>query len=266
MKKLLLAIIVAYTFTSISAVHAQPVYVFDIHGVLLRDDIASLVQKKIAYLLAQNRGIADNPLVKELNQLMVMCRPLGEPTGDYSPTLGLPYEIFALFSGIRSPQEVRTAVLTMIENAPLEPTKALMFQALVETTFDNAERISALTVIPTGVALLQSILDEPNSKVYIYSNAPQEWIAQYHTLFPDIFGTLPENHILCSGSTGFVKPSAAAFQAICTEARCEMSDIVLIDDSEANCAAAQSLGATALRFFTPKPYQVASATTDTTTA
>jgi len=241
-----------YTLTSLISINAGPVVVFDIHGVLLRDNIAALVQRKIALLLAQQRGMGDNPLVKELNDLMTMCRPLGQPTADYSPSLGVSYEIYALFAGIKSPEEVRNAVLAMVASTPLDAKKALMFEALINTTFDNAERVSALVKIPTTIALLKSLLADPTTKVYIYSNAPAEWIEQYRTLFPDIFGAIAPGNLMSSGATGLLKPSEAAFKAICNEAHCKISDIILIDDSEQNCTAVQNLGGTAFRCFTPK--------------
>ncbi len=263
MKKHTLVTALLFSCLSAIALNAGSVIVFDIHGVLLRDDIASLVQRKIALLFAQNRGMGDNPLVKELNELMTMCRPLGQPTAEYSPSLGVPYEIYALFAGIKSPDEVRSAVLAMIANTPLDPKKALMFEALIDTTFNNVERVSALVAIPTTAALLKSLLSDPNNQVYIYSNAPAEWVNQYRTLFPDIFAGIPHDHLMCSGSTGFIKPSKAAFEAICAEANCEISDIILIDDSQQNCETLQQLGGTALRCFTPKPLSAGASITNT---
>ena len=173
-------------------------------------------------LTAQHRGLSDNSLFRELCKLMSIHRPLGQPTYDYDPALEVPYEVFALFSGHIQPNVAHEKILGMLEATALDPQKKLILTALVETIFDNAERVSSLTIIPTGVALLKSLLRLPDVSVYIYTNAPTQWIEQYKTLFPEIFAGIPTNHILASGKTGFIKPSTAAFQAICTEAACEM--------------------------------------------
>lgn len=232
--------------------NAQTTFVFDIHGVLLREDLASLVKKKIERLTAPERGTADTALFQELCLLMENSRPLGQPTEKYDPTLGVPYEVYLLFAGIKSPDEVRTSLASMLEQAVLTEKKRIAFTALIEAIFDNDTRISSLTAIPTGVSLFKSIQEDHNQTVLIYTNAPKEWIDQYKKLFPDLFSQIPDEHFICSGAAGILKPSEESFNIMCSIGKCDISDIVLIDDKAEHCAVAQRLGATGLQFLTPK--------------
>ena len=246
-----LSLLCILTFASNTA-QPKPVIVFDIHGVLLKEDIESLVKKQIAKLQGPHRSIKKNPFFVQLCSLMQIYRPLGQPTTQYHKEYGIPYEVFALFSGIKSPTEVYQALISMLNNASLEEPTLLILTALVNTIFRNAERVSALTPIPSGIALFHACLAS-TVPVYLYTNAPTEWITQYKQLFPEIFTPISDEHMLCSGNTGLVKPSPAVLALIAEKAQCEIKDLLLIDDSEINCNAATAAGASATLFTAATP-------------
>ncbi len=232
--------------------YAKPIFVFDIHGVLLAEDLGSLVHKRIISLQQTTRSIKENQYFQQLCSLMKQYRPLGQPVAPYSSELyHVPFEVFALFSGLYSPDAVYTALRSMLATAKLDDSLHLILTALIDTIFQHHERVSALTPIPSGVALLKACLAQHPSDVYIYTNAPKEWIAQYTELFPTIFAGIDDSHIWCSGSTGILKPSPAVFTFIAQHAQCDIPDIIYIDDSHDNCITAHECGATALLFSAP---------------
>ena len=236
--------------TALSTAHTKTVVVFDIHGVLLREDVATLVEKKVASLLAaQKRGMQDNRYFKELCELMLLHQPLGAPAPSYNPALGIPYEVYALFSGLVAPDTVHSALTSMLNSVELAPEKKLIYSAIVETIFDTAARTSALTPIAAGIALFNACLASPGIEVFIYTNAPQEWIAQYFTLFPEIFSQITPERILASGATGLVKPDPAVFELLCQQAGCTANELVLIDDSTKNTTALTKAGGRGLLFL-----------------
>jgi len=248
-----------------SIAHPRTCVVLDIHGVLLRDDIASIVQQKIARLRTNTRNnFTGNPLLKKLDSLMTALRPLGKPTPDYNESYGIPYEVYAVFAGHVTPEYACEKITAMLTSAIINPALKLDLLGLVEGIFDNAARLETITIIPTGVALLNALLAAPETTVYLYTNAPTEWISQYATLFPGVFAAVPEGHLLCSGTTGYMKPQPEAYQAMCAALNCHINELMLIDDSEANCAMAVQLGATALLFKAPTPPANGASTSSTT--
>jgi len=249
MKKHIFTTYLAFlAFTGVSLISAKTVTVFDIHGVLLHENIAGLVEAKIAALLAQPRGLAHNGTFQELAELMTVYKPLGTPVASYKQELGIPYEVYALFAGIHTPDFIHKAIMTMLDEILLIPRKKAIYTALIETVFDHAARVSALTPIPGGIALFKACLACPDMEVFIYTNAPTEWVAQYKTLFPEIFNGIADDHILASGSTGLVKPDAAVFELICQRANCTVDQLLLIDDSTHNTAAISAAGGHGLLF------------------
>jgi FMN phosphatase YigB (HAD superfamily) len=238
---------------------AKTIFVFDIHGVLLAEDLGSLVKKRIAALQQTTRSIKNTQYFEQLCALMKLHQPLGAPTSSYSSELyRVPFEVFALFSGLYNPDSVYTALRAMLATAKLDDQTLMILTALVDSIFQHHERISALTPIPSGVALLHACHAQPDSEVYIYTNAPAEWITQYKKLFPDIFGAIDDSHIFSSGATGILKPSPDVFTFLATAAHCAISDITYIDDSADNCLAANTAGATALLFSAPQLTQLGS--------
>ena len=265
MKKCISSIILTTSLFCISnSLFSKPVVVFDIHGVLLKEDLATLIKKQIAALMQTRRSLKNNQYYQLLCDLMETHRPLGAPTASYSEDYGIPYEVFALFSGLKEPQEVYQALLTMVQSVGLDEQSQLILTALLNTLFEDEIRISRLTPIPSGIALFNACLASPNLDVCIYSNAPSEWVSQYKTIFPDVFAHISQERIFCSGATGLVKPSPDVLTFIAQQADCSISDIILIDDSSNNCNAAHTAGATGIHFFTPitPPANVAS-TNDT---
>ncbi len=233
---------------------AKPIFVFDIHGVLLAENVEALVLKRIELLQQQTRSIKDNQYFEQLCALMKQYKPLGQPVAPYSFELyQIPFEVFALFSGLQSPDTVYSALRSMLATARLDDTTLLILTALVDSIFKHHERVSALTPIPSGVALFKTCLAHNASDVYIYTNAPAEWIAQYKKLFPSIFADIDDSHIWCSGTTKLLKPSPDVFTFIAQQTQCEITDIICIDDSPDNCAAAHAAGATAVLFSAPQP-------------
>ncbi len=254
------------SLVTFSALQPKQTIVFDIHGVLLKEDLARLVEVKINTLLAQQRGLADNSLFQELCELMKIYKPLGKQNAAYKPTLGIPYEVYALFAGINTPDEVYSAITTMLNEVLLTPKKKVVFNALIDTIFDNAARTSALTPILPGINLFHTCLANSDINVFIYTNAPTEWIQQYKTLFPDVFSAIPDSKILTSGASGLVKPDKEVFTYLCQQANCTLSELILIDDSKTNIAAAREVGATGLLFHQAIQPELDSLKSDTTTA
>jgi len=238
-KKFSLAFSIFTALFSCTSAVARTTIVFDIHGVLLRDNVGHVIKEKIAALTAQRRGISGSPLFQELAALMAQYRPLGEPVAAYAPDNPVPYEVFALFSGIVTPEEAHAGIKGMLAFAPITDLKREMFTILVDTLFTDEVRESALIPIAAGIALIKALLASPDVDVYIYTNAPERWVRQdYKKRFPEIFAAIPDDHILTSGGTGVMKPSPAVFDIICERAGCTRDEIMLIDDSEANCNSA----------------------------
>ena len=250
MNKKYITYLFCIVLTALSTAQTKTVVVFDIHGVLLREDVATLVEKKVASLLAaQKRGMQDNRYFKELCQLMLLHQPLGTPDSSYNPALGIPYEVYALFSGLIAPDSVYHALTAMLHSIDIAPDKKLIYTAIIETIFDTATRTSALTPIAAGIALFNACLASPDIEVFIYTNAPQEWIKQYFTLFPEIFSPIAPERVLASGATGLVKPDSAVFELLCQKAGCTPPELVLIDDSTKNTAATTIFGGRGLLFL-----------------
>lgn len=234
--------------------------IFDIHGVLLHEDLANFVKAKIyAAMKAQkeaaaDKSIKDNPLFLALCDLMTHYRPLGEPTADYPKDFPLPYETYALFKGTFSPTIVHTALLKMMEQARadklVDAKKDLHLTSLINAIFDRSNFVQTMIPLFEGIALLKTIVSNPEHQVYVYSNAPREWVEMYHDIFPDIFGLLPKDHVFCSGHTGHLKPAREAYQAIANHAGVPLESLMLIDDTQHNVDGAKAMGMTDSVTFT----------------
>lgn len=266
MKKNLSSLLLATSLLCITSSAApKPVVVFDIHGVLLKEDLAALIKKQIATLMQTRRSLKDNSFYNLLCELMTAYRPLGNPVAPYSEEYGIPYEVFVLFAGLADPSVVYGALTNMVANAHLDDQTTLILTALLNTLFQDELRISRLTPIPSGVALFNACLASPDLDVYIYSNAPTEWIAQYKHIFPDVFAGITQERILCSGTTGIVKPSPDVLNYIAQLSNASIDEIILIDDSQNNCLAAYNAGATGIHFLTPLTPPATAASTESTT-
>ena len=117
----------------------------------------------------------------------------------------------------------------------------LLLTTLINAIFDRANFIQTMVPLSEGIALLEAIASKPEHKVYIYSNAPQEWIDMYHDVFPDIFNIIPKEHIFSSGQTGHIKPSIESYQTIADHAGVPLKSLILIDDTPHYIAGAHNI-------------------------
>lgn len=278
MKKLFLILALFSTLT----LHAR-VMIFDIHGVVLEENLSEFIATKIKHALGKKdtrssqelralpsytqacsdttqiarlfsgnlsvaRGIHDNPLYLKLCALMKKTQPMGEP-GTIPAGVPLPWEVYALFCGHFTPEETHPALSNMVENdTDLSDLDRLMLTTLVDAIFDRANFTQTMTPVPATKKLIEVLLADKRHQVYIYSNAPAGWVDHYSKIFPDIF-TLPALTITSSGHTGHLKPLKASFDSVADMAVCTLPEMFLIDDTGHNVTGAQAFGLQAHQYI-----------------
>lgn len=270
MKKLFL-VLALLCATTLSA----RVIIFDIHGVILKENLSEFISQKIKSALSKKsrrdahnmralpsyhsacdqlwhvaqlfsgdlsvaRGIHDNPLYLQLCSLMKKDKPLGEP-GTIPAGVPLPWEVYALFCGHHTPEETHPALSNMVATADISDLDRLMLSTLVDAIFDRANFTQTMTPVPATKKLMEVLMKNPAHQVYIYSNAPAPWVDHYSDIFPDTFLMQPMT-ITSSGHTGQLKPLKASFQAVADMATCTLPEMFLIDDTGHNVKGAQAFG------------------------
>lgn len=240
-------ILLLLTFSINAEPAARPTVIFDIHGVLLEENLASVFAQKIA-ALSPTRSLWDNKLFKRLCEVLAENPPLKDlPPCPGAGSSTLPYDVYALFSGYVSPAELKPRLLAALDGGTYSsPQEKLMITTLGATIFDQESLLASMKRITLGIALFKAC--QETGPVYILSNAPQEWIDEYPTAFPDIFENFPKDHLIASSSCGALKPDATLYDVVAKRIGTPSTTFELIDDSINNVAATRTLGVTAHHF------------------
>jgi|GEM_PF-4132258 len=257
MKYIRFALLCALTFTSF--VSAQ-IFIFDIHGVLLHENLANYVKGKVSEKLAaldptkhNSRSLRDcRPykllcqVMKEKNILADLDLPFDTYPGD---GCHYPLETFLMFAGHVHPDEVYKRTKKALRETVFDQELDFMLvDTLVDAIFDRKEFLNTIVELREGIELLTALAAHKEHTIYVLSNAPDPWIQLYLTQFASIFGLLEQDHILSSGKLGFLKPNKKAFQAIADHCNADLSDLYLIDDTQKNVTGAVKAGLQALCF------------------
>jgi hypothetical protein len=262
-KKILALVLSASSFCALATPHLN--VWCDIHGVLLHEDVASMVKQRVMEKLAaskeqEERGLKDNPLFRLLCKKFAQHKPLEgltpekDPAVPFTSDFPLPFETFALFSGMYATETIQEKTLEMLEEFPCEDAMdQLMLVTLIEVLFDRKSLTDSMVPLPEGAALLKFFLAKENCTVRIYSNAPASWVALYPVMFPELFDGISEEQLQSSGKTSILKPLKEAFDFMKAQSEHDDSVNVLIDDTSINCAAAQKHGFAAVHFDYKKP-------------
>lgn len=243
-------------------VFSDTAIIFDIHGVLLEENIEQVVREKVKQTLTElaqtnqsreketSHGEEDRSshtneqLIQkslwEKRTYVRLCEILKEqkPLSDYPVILEaesstVPYEVYALFAGYITPEVLYPRLVQALEQATYESLQEkILIRALVDALFDRESLIAAMKPITQGVALL-TVLSQ-HYPIYIFSNAPRTWVSGYRAAFPEIFNCIPEDHIITSSDLGTLKPSARAYITFAEHVGRECSSFILFDDSDAN--------------------------------
>lgn len=256
LKKITLAALLLITPLSAKTI------LFDIHGVLLFENISHAVQKKVVAKLTTEqaqkaaRGLRDAKEYKKLCALYDEYKVMADfATLDYPESHPLPYETYALFAGHIAPDDLYERTKKMLVQAAIDgkfesQMEELIINAMVETVFERDELLNAVTPLAEGQALIEHFSTKSEHDVAIFSNAPQEWVDVYltHEPFNDVFAHVTDDTILTSGGLQKLKPDAPAFEAACEALGCAPEDVVLIDDTLENVEGARAFGMQAVYF------------------
>jgi len=228
--------------------------IFDIHGVLLHENISNYVKEKVkqALLNAQKetRGLKDSAPYQKLCQLMLTHKPLENlPPIDFPQDSSIPYETYAMFAGHVSPNELYRRLQTMLSISHFDSDmEQLLVTTMVDAIFNREEFLQTIVPLQEGITLFSYLIEHTDHTVCIFSNAPQEWIDLYHTAFANVFEKLPRSHVLTSGALGLLKPAPDAFATVAKRLTEPLNHCVLIDDTEKNVRGAQACGMQAVHF------------------
>lgn len=251
------------------------VVIFDVHGVLLKENIHVYAKEQVYKQLLKEkrpmRSFKKSAPFKTYMKLLHIYKPLADLELPAPPACShVPHEVYHLFAGTVSPQEVYQRVCNMITQAATDGHFAdtehmqLMVQTLIDVIFDpdHIHRDKFMIPLYEGLRLMQTI-HARGMTTAILSNVPHEWMMQYlynSTLRPQ-FAFLGTENILTSGLLGALKPEAKAFDAICAKYSIEekadgshFNKILLIDDTQGNVDGARALGMRAVFFdYTDMP-------------
>jgi FMN phosphatase YigB (HAD superfamily) len=259
--------------------------IFDIHGVLLHEDIDRYVKHKKHMAELEHelnsetpkapvvRGnVQDNDMFRTLCKLMMKHAPLGPPTEKFMEYVAvqmslpkdkrklIPFETYQLFCGAVPPKEMHPKITAMVdtvtfdeEDAEDDAEKRRDMHAFVDTIFNREELVRAtMIVINEGVKILKQLASNPENTIVVYSNAPHEWVEMYSTVFPEVFGEsglIPQANILSSGLKGHLKPLEEAFTAVREHLDIAAEETVyLVDDSPSNIEGSAGFNITGIQF------------------
>jgi len=244
--------IILFTLTSIVLLTAKTI-VFDIHGVLLKENIAGHVKQKVVEYLEQHnndtRGLRNSRPFQIYSSLLDIHQPLADLDMYYPESAPVPRETYALFSGQITPEELYNRVKKMLATAAFaNDLDRFMVETMVHTIFDREEFAKVLVPLTEGIAIFNTLINHTEHDVYILSNAPREWIELYHDIYDDVFNRIPKERILTSSDAGFLKPEAEIFEYLEEKTNTPKEDIILIDDTPKNALGASNYGITGIHF------------------
>lgn len=230
--------------------------IFDIHGVLLHEDLANYVKTKVTAALQDmkkdTRSLRKCRPYKLLCELMEEHNILGDldlPLDTYPEKCHYPLETFMMFAGHVHPDDVYERTKAMIAGAHFDNNvDRLLVDALVDAIFDREEFLDTVVELREGTVLFEALLAKEEHTVCVLSNAPHPWIELYHDQFPHIFNALPREQVLSSGKLGFLKPNKTAFEEAAKVCGTQLDDVLLIDDTQGNVDGAQAHGMQAIFF------------------
>jgi FMN phosphatase YigB (HAD superfamily) len=246
----------------LNPLHAAKTILFDIHGVLLYENISGAVKKKVMDKLTAaeqekaSRGLRDAKEYKKLCALYDDYKVMADhPPLAYPEDAHLPYETYALFAGHISPDDLyeltkRMLIQGAIDNKFESHMEQIIITAMIETVFEREQLLEAVTPLSEGHALIEYFATNSNHDVAIFSNAPQEWVDVYltHQPFAHIFDHVATEKVLTSGGLQKLKPEAPAFEAACKALGCAPEEVILIDDTPENVEGARAFGMKAVYF------------------
>ena len=235
---------------------------FDIHGVLLFENISLAVKQKVVAALTAaqqekvSRGLRDSKHYKKLCALYDEYKVMADyPPLAYPENSHLPYETYALFAGHISPDDLYERTQKMLAQAAVDEKfesqmEQLTINAMIETVFKREQLINAVTPLCEGQALVEHFATSTEHDVAIFSNAPEEWVRLYltHEPFADVFSHVPEENVLTSGGLQKLKPEATAFETVCETLGCDPAEVILVDDTLENVEGARAFGMDAVHF------------------
>ena len=235
---------------------------FDIHGVLLYENISGAVKKKVMHKLTAaqqekaSRGLRD---ADEYKKYCALCEEYNIvahlPAFHYPDCCHLPRETYALFAGLITPDDLYERTKKMLAQAAIDEKfkshmEQLIITAMIETVFEREQLLDAVTPLAEGQSLIEHFATESEHDVAVFSNAPQEWVDVYlaHEPFKNVFDHVEKNNVLTSGGLQKLKPDAPAFEAACEALGCAPEDVILIDDTLGNVEGARAFGMEAVYF------------------
>lgn len=263
--------------------------IFDIHGVLLHEDIDRYVKHKkhmaeldheVNGTAGSSRGgVQDNNMFRTLCKMMMKHKPLGEPTEAFMAYVKaqmalpedkrklIPFETYQLFCGAVPPKEMHPKITAMIDEVTFDyedeeddAEDRRDMHAFVNTIFNREELVrETMIVLHEGVKILKQLARNPENNIIVYSNAPHEWVEMYSTVFPEVFGDsglIPQKNILSSGLKGHLKPLEQAFAAVREHADVSADEVIyLVDDSPSNIEGSADFNIAGILFSHKKPHE-----------
>lgn len=233
--------------------------IFDIHGVLLKENLKQHVKNKVEQILAEQQG--DTRSVKDARPYLLLvelmetnCPCCDDQACQHKENDSkFPHCVYQFFAGKITSEVLHTKLRTLVANHTFDnPMDQLMVTGLVEAIFDREQLMDSIIPVNEGHILLQMFAKngtfQENHATYILSNAPTEWIDYERAAFPEVFKLLEDTEIMTSSEAGSLKPEASCFQYALDKHNLQPADVVLIDDTQANVDGAKAMGMNAVYF------------------
>jgi len=231
------------------------VFVFDIHGVLVRRETAKqflhfLKQKaerdqRIDLAWAGNVPALMNGLLYK--HCPVCSFERCQYAGASEKVSHLATEVCA---GALSFEEMKVGITKMLTHlVECAPSVRIILDYYAEFITQPAQLVATTQTIPLGEQLLQHLHKSygPES-LFLLSNASTQLYKGYLTRFPHIFDTVPQEHVVLSSEVGSTKPGKDVFKLLLDRYNYQPEECFLIDDMQSNIEMAQLLGMQSVLF------------------
>lgn len=254
MKRMIITLLFLVGIISIpcNAQNKTPVFIFDIHGVLLTEHIAEYLAQQSSLTKS---SVHKMKIYQLLCQLLKIHKPLSDIDYEYPKNSKLPYEIYGLFTGKITPNLLLIRLKKMITEAAITNNERTLLSLLLQVLFDRSVFANVVQPLKEGIQLFHTLIKQYPDRVCIVSNAPHDWVTSYCDIFPTLFNALPPHHLMSSGLIQSLKPDKRIFEYVANHFKCKISDLVLIDDTPANVTGARELGIRAFLFSSTEPFK-----------